>query len=72
MSLLSKLIQLIVELPGDFLVWLASPEGVFLKGRPVSANWDVDVLKEQAESIQGGLNMTSGLYGWPFPHPASK
>ncbi|KAG8162685.1 hypothetical protein KVR01_007163 [Diaporthe batatas] len=43
-----------VELPADFLVWLASPEGAFLKGRMVAANWDVDELKTQTESIQSG------------------
>jgi hypothetical protein len=61
----------IVELPGDFLVWMASPEAAFLKGRTVAANWDVDELKAQADTIQSGLTMTSGIYGWPFPHVAS-
>ncbi|CAN8097435.1 unnamed protein product [Discula destructiva] len=60
-----------LELPGDFLVWMSSPEAAFLKGRSVSANWDVDELKSQAESIQSGLSMTSGIYGWPYPHTGS-
>nr|OQO30669.1 hypothetical protein B0A51_01944 [Rachicladosporium sp. CCFEE 5018] len=33
-----------VRLPGDFAVWLASPEAVFLSGRFVWAQWDVDDL----------------------------
>lgn len=61
----------LVELPGDFLVWMASPEAAFLKGRSVAANWDVDELKAQTQSIQSGLTMTSGIYGWPYPHSAS-
>ncbi|KAH8657836.1 putative NADP(+)-dependent dehydrogenase [Xylariales sp. PMI_506] len=33
------------ELPGEFAVWLASPEAAFLHGRFVHANWDIDELK---------------------------
>ncbi|KAK4506278.1 hypothetical protein PRZ48_000008 [Zasmidium cellare] len=33
-----------VSLPGDFAVWLASPEAGFLAGRFVWAQWDVDEL----------------------------
>lgn len=47
---------------------MASSEGSFLNGRLVAANWDVVELKEQAQSIQSGMAMTSGIYGWPFPH----
>ncbi|GAB7327384.1 hypothetical protein MBLNU13_g11253t2 [Cladosporium sp. NU13] len=32
------------KLPGDFSVWLASPEAEFLNGRFVWAQWDVDEL----------------------------
>jgi hypothetical protein len=31
-------------LPGDFAVWLASPEAKFLAGKFVWAQWDVDEL----------------------------
>lgn len=33
------------ELPGNFAVWLASPEAAFLHGRYVEASWDVEELK---------------------------
>jgi hypothetical protein len=33
-----------VRLPGDFAVWLASPEASFLAGKFVWAQWDVDEL----------------------------
>ncbi|KAK7211625.1 hypothetical protein V2G26_018803 [Clonostachys chloroleuca] len=33
------------ELPGNFSVWLASPEAAFLHGRYVEASWDVEELK---------------------------
>lgn len=31
-------------MPGDFAVWLASPEADFLNGKFVWAQWDVDEL----------------------------
>jgi hypothetical protein len=49
-------------------VWLASPEAAFLKGRLVWANWDVDELKTQTQEIVSGMNMTSGVIGWPYPN----
>ncbi|KAK7403413.1 hypothetical protein QQX98_010826 [Neonectria punicea] len=36
------------DLPGQFAVWLASPEATFLHGRFVWTEWDVDELKEGA------------------------
>ena len=50
------------------MVWLASPEAAFLKGKLVWANWDVDELKSQAQDIQAGQQMTSGVIGWPYAH----
>lgn len=47
---------------------MASPEAAFLKGRSVWANWDVEELKAQAQSIASGLQMTSGINGWPYPN----
>ncbi|KAJ5669800.1 hypothetical protein N7462_010870 [Penicillium macrosclerotiorum] len=55
-----------IEMPANFLVWLTSPEGSFLNGRSVWANWDVDELKAKAEDIQSGNLLTSGVHGWPF------
>jgi hypothetical protein len=57
----------LVQLPAHFMVWLSSPEASFLNGRSVWANWDVDELKGQAEAIQSGQQLTSGIYGWPYP-----
>jgi hypothetical protein len=50
------------------MVWLVSQEGAFLKGKTVWANWDVNELKAQAETISAGPQLTSGSIGWPFPH----
>lgn len=44
--------QFTVELPGHFVVWLASHEGAFLRDKFVWANWDVEELKAQAGEIQ--------------------
>jgi len=51
------------------MVWLASPEAAFLKGKFVWANWDVEELKSQAEEIASNpFYMTTGTLGWPYPH----
>ncbi|KAK8075236.1 hypothetical protein PG997_009899 [Apiospora hydei] len=54
-----------VQLPAHFLVWMASPEAAFLRGRTTWANWDVDELKAQKEKIGDGLFMTAGFKGLP-------
>lgn len=46
---------LLAELASQFLVWLASPEAQFLKGKFVWANWDVDELKARADEIRNSL-----------------
>ncbi|TVY80469.1 Short chain dehydrogenase citE [Lachnellula suecica] len=55
-----------VSLPGNFSVWLASPEAKFLKGRFLWANWDVDELKAKAKEIESSAQLSIGLAGWPF------
>ena len=40
-----------VALPGNFNVWLASPEAQFLNGKYVWATWDVEELKARKEEI---------------------
>ena len=46
------------------MVWVASPEAAFLKGKFVWSNWDVDELKAKREEIAGGAELTMGLSGW--------
>jgi len=41
-----------VKLPGQFAVWLASPEADFLNGRFAWAEWDVDELLELRDKIK--------------------
>lgn len=53
-----------VQLPAHFLVWMASPEAAFLRGRAVWANWDVEQLKAKKE-LGEGLFMTAGFKGLP-------
>lgn len=55
-----------VELPAHFMVWLASLEAKFLKGKFVWANWDVDELKSRKGEIENTCLMTVRLDGWPF------
>ncbi|OCT47866.1 putative NADP(+)-dependent dehydrogenase [Cladophialophora carrionii] len=56
------------ELPANFMVWLASGEGDFLKsGRYLWANWDVEELIARKAEIQADpslFRITIG--GWPF------
>ncbi|KAK3387445.1 hypothetical protein B0H63DRAFT_493701 [Podospora didyma] len=39
-------------LPANFIVWATSPEGKFLRGKYVWANWDVTELKAMAKEIE--------------------
>ncbi|CAG9945425.1 unnamed protein product [Clonostachys rosea f. rosea IK726] len=51
------------KLPSQLLVWLASPEASFLKGKFVWANWDVDELKARADEIKNSLLLRVSLNG---------
>ncbi|KAH7021998.1 hypothetical protein EDB80DRAFT_805560 [Ilyonectria destructans] len=52
-----------VELPAEFLVWLASEEATFLKGKFVWANWDAQELIARAEEIQSSMLLRVTLNG---------
>ncbi|KAL5337700.1 hypothetical protein BJX70DRAFT_409034 [Aspergillus crustosus] len=52
-----------VELPAHFLVWLASDEAKFLKGRFVWANWDAQELISRADDIQKSMLLKVSLNG---------
>ncbi|KAL1655971.1 hypothetical protein SLS61_001535 [Didymella pomorum] len=52
-----------VALPGQFHLWLASPEAEFLSGRFVWVNWDVDELKAHAEEIKTSALLKIDLNG---------
>lgn len=48
------------------MVWLSSPEALFLKGRYLWANWDVEELRQKREALKGDpVLLTTGLIGWP-------
>ncbi|KAK5625683.1 hypothetical protein RRF57_001399 [Xylaria bambusicola] len=51
-----------MSLPADFLVWIASPEANFLRGKLVFAAWDVDELKSREKEIVGGPPGTGELW----------
>ncbi|KAK6066052.1 short chain dehydrogenase reductase family protein [Seiridium cupressi] len=53
-------------LPGAFLVWLASPEAKFLKGKYVWVNWDVEELISRADEIENSMALRVVLNGVPF------
>jgi hypothetical protein len=53
------------------MVWLASPEAAFLKGKYIWANWDVQEMKARADEIAGSDLLTMKLSGWPFPYQSS-
>ncbi|KAJ9638533.1 uncharacterized protein PV06_09581 [Exophiala oligosperma] len=52
-----------VELPAQFLVWIASDEAAFLRNKFVWANWDVDELKARAKEIQASFQLRVSLNG---------
>jgi hypothetical protein len=47
------------------VVWLASPEAEFLRGRYVWANWDIEELKAKKDVILNENLLMMGLRGWP-------
>ncbi|KAH8820709.1 NAD(P)-binding protein [Xylogone sp. PMI_703] len=53
------------KLPAHFLVWLASAEADFLKGRYVWVNWDVPELIERKDEIVNQNKLVLSLEGWP-------
>ncbi|KAK1760075.1 hypothetical protein QBC47DRAFT_455889 [Echria macrotheca] len=61
-----------VSLPASFILWLASPEARFLKGKFLWANWDVDELKARADEIANSTELNIVLGGWPFGNPSWK
>lgn len=56
----------VADLPGQFCVWLASPEAEFLRSRFVWANWDVDELMARKEEIKSSRLFMWGLEGVPM------
>jgi hypothetical protein len=55
-----------VSLPADFVVWVASEEAAFLKGKYVWANWDVGELVERKAEIVEKKLLEMWLNGVPF------
>jgi hypothetical protein len=41
------------DMPGNFCVWVVSPEAEFLKGRYIWAAWDVEEMMARKEEIIG-------------------
>lgn len=60
------LIGLLVTLPAHFSVWIASPEAMFLKGKFVWANWDIDELKSIADEVEESMLLRICLNGVPM------
>jgi hypothetical protein len=58
--------MLLVSLPASFILWLASPEARFLKGKFLWSNWDVDELKARQKELESTTQLNVALGGWPF------
>jgi NAD(P)-dependent dehydrogenase (short-subunit alcohol dehydrogenase family) len=54
------------SLPAHFFVWLSTPDGAFLDGKFVFANWDVEQLVARKDEITSSDLLTSVVQGWPF------
>ena len=52
-----------MDLPGHFIVWLASKEAEFLKGKFVWANWDVEELMARKDEIENSMLFRLSLNG---------
>ncbi|SPO06256.1 related to peroxisomal short-chain alcohol dehydrogenase [Cephalotrichum gorgonifer] len=46
-----------LELPGEFTVWLSSPEAEFLKNRFVWVNWDAEELIARSKEIENDQSL---------------
>ncbi|KAK4044646.1 hypothetical protein C8A01DRAFT_11900 [Parachaetomium inaequale] len=55
-----------VSLPATFIVWLASLEARFLKGKFLWSNWDIDELKARRSELESSTLLNVTLSGWPF------
>ena len=60
-----------MSLPADFIVWAASPEADFLKGKFVFANWDVEELKVKKDQLIKENLLEIWLVGNPRFDPAA-
>jgi NAD(P)-dependent dehydrogenase (short-subunit alcohol dehydrogenase family) len=54
-----------IELPADFIVWAASEEAEFTKGKYLWVNWDVEEIKTKKEEFRDPSFLNLGLVGWP-------
>lgn len=61
----------LADLPGSFIVWAASSEAEFLRGKYLWVNWDVDELKQRKEELSKPNQLTITMNGWPFGQDAS-
>jgi NAD(P)-dependent dehydrogenase (short-subunit alcohol dehydrogenase family) len=58
---------LIVSLPADMILWLASEEAAFLHGKFVWVNWDVEELKAKRSEIESNPHLLAiGLDGLEY------
>ncbi|KAF2811649.1 NAD(P)-binding protein [Mytilinidion resinicola] len=55
-----------VKLPAHFILWAASAEAAFARGRFIWCNWNVTQLKALKRVEEEPLFMTSGVLGWPW------
>jgi len=54
------------------MLWLASPEARFLKGKFLWSNWDVDELKARRNELESSRQLNVDLVGWPFGESSFK
>ena len=54
------------SLAAHFLLWLASKEARFLRGKYVCSNWDVEEMKAKAKQIEMPRMLEANIHGWPY------
>ena len=55
----------VVSLPAGFILWAASPEAEFAKGKLIWSNWDVTELKAMEEEMKQPNYLSLSLGGFP-------
>lgn len=63
-----------VRLPAGFIVWTATRNADFARGRTLWANWDVGELKEREREIVDKNLLVTTVEGWAtyMPDPNSE
>jgi hypothetical protein len=59
-----ELIHILASLPAGFIVWAASNNANFARGKMIWSNWDVAELKAKENEIASSHLLSTSVEGW--------